>query len=114
MYLTTDRDKAAVFTWKQWNLRDDGIRMQETPLRWINHIVSQKEWIYLKPKEVLSSEAVRHNVRYKFDTEDNALYEIKKISGGSKPKKHKTFVGTWTVHLDGGSIKKIGSKLCAN
>ena len=115
LYLTKDRSKAAVFTWKQLqaNLPSKAISMQETPLRWISHLICNREWIFLKPGEVLSTEAVKKNLRYKFDEEDNALYEIKKVMG-PRPKKHKAFVGTWTVHLDSDSIKKIGSRYCCN
>lgn len=98
MYLTKDRSRAAVFTWKQWNLRDDAILMKETPLRWINHMLSKQVWILLGPGEHLDPESIRMNTRYRFDAEENQLFEVQ--FDQDKEDKEGVCVGTWTVHID--------------
>lgn len=80
--------------------------MQETPVRWISRMLSKQEWIHLAPKETLSTDAVKNNLKYKLDEVDNAVYEISK--GNERGKKKAEFVGTWSIHLDLNSIKKVG------
>ena len=69
---------AAVFTWQQWGIRNEGIKMQESPLRWINRMLSKQTWIYLKCGETIEQEKVKTYSQFRFDEDTNKLYILPK------------------------------------
>ena len=61
--------------------------MKETPLRWINRMLSSQTWIYLRPGETVEEEASYQ--QYMFDEDENKIYEVLPEEESPKKKKEK-------------------------
>ena len=73
-------------------------------------MLAKQEWILMGRKDVLTSDAVKNNLKYRLDEEENSIYEIRRENA----RRVKAFVGTWSVHIDRNSVVKIGASHCAH
>lgn len=67
IYLTKNRNEAAVWTWQQWQLRDDDVKRLETPYRWMSKLLAKSQWLYKERGQIVELQNVHEYPMYRFN-----------------------------------------------